>query len=249
MRKLVILFCLLSPGAWAAISTPINCALGTPASSGTSIVTAAMGTVASTCATAASTTTGNHLTAYISYQVVSGGSLTTGCTDTAGDTFHLVSGTVFGVVVIDMAYADNITARAGNVVTCSLSGSGSTRFLYVEEVSGVALTSSFDISAVNGGTGTSLTKAIVTTLSGDIICAIVSGGSSLGTLTAGTGFTKGRAGAQITTEYEIVGAAASYPAAISWTTSSVNTAFMAFAFKSASGAANTRIRHSVRAGN
>src|ERR1700722_6969105 len=91
MRKLLLLFCLLCPGAWAAISAPSNCAINS-GGSGSTISTGAFGTIATSCATAASKTAGNQITVYISYLVASGGSITTGCVDTSGNIYHLVAG-------------------------------------------------------------------------------------------------------------------------------------------------------------
>jgi hypothetical protein len=251
MRKFLLLFCLLCPGAWAAISAPINCAILSGGSSAT-IVTAAFGTVATTCATAAANTAGNHITVFIAYHVTSGGSITTGCVDHAGNTYTLISGTTVtsgSIQVIDMAYADNIAAASGNFVTCSLSTTpvAATTVLYAEELSGVATSSSLDTSVIfSQSSGTSITKNITTSVAGDIIEVVVAANASRGTSTAGTGFTLGHVAAATCTEYDVVTTATTYAAAMSYTTTQP-TLIVAAAFKPATGSPSTHVRHNVGA--
>ena len=244
------------------IGTPFNCAQLLGSGSSTTLVTGAFGTVASGCVTAAAQTAGDHNTVYIGYGVASGGSVTTGCSDTAGNTYVVKVGTVYDGSVVDLAYADNIASSSGNVVTCTLSTSETNRWLYAEESSGVALSNSFD-NMVTGTVVNSIHSAaasIATTQSGEQIVMYLNGAATLGAVTPGSpstspastgaftlGYNPGASGSGSSeaTESQIAGAAGTYSTSFLWT-NNVYVPYLVAAFKAAAGgvtaaASNVRV--------
>lgn len=144
---------------------------------------------ASTIASAAkSTTTGNLLVAVIKWE---GNPTLSSVSDTAGNTWTIIRQRVHGSGNPDvaLAYAENITGNASNVVTATFSSAfAEWRRILVEEFSGIATSSSLDGSYQDStGTTADYTTADITTTTSGLVVLGVGDYASLSSLTGTPG--------------------------------------------------------------
>jgi hypothetical protein len=167
--------------------------------------------------TAASHTTGNLLVVYAQGQILAGRTIT--ITDTAGNTYLQVGGgagaIMVGANVGRMYYAYNITGHASNVVTMTISAGPSNNnyvAISVRQFSGFSTVDPLTNYAFNESLVTTQTAITGGTLrlfgSEGLIFAGIHGGNSVGSFTAGSGYTltqfAGTPGAFFADEYRIV---------------------------------------------
>lgn len=227
--KILAILVLAASTLGAVIQSPpaTNCAQSSVVAGVGAATTAAFGTFGSNCVTPASNVAGRTLVAFYFYQAAT---LTASlsATDTQGNTYlnGLESGPYDGTYV-GFFFAPNIIGGAGNQVTVNLDctscggggGSGISAFsVYTEEWAGVATSSILDAIANGNGFSTSLSMGLTTVSAGDLIIAAINANASLGTVSAGSGYTLGyQANTSAVTQAQVAGAPGSYTAQINWT--------------------------------
>lgn len=137
---------------------------------------------------AKATTSGNCLSAEVKWEETS--ATLTSVTDTAGNTYVIVSQGVHGngSLRTAIAYAKNITGNASNVVTANFSDANPTwRRIIVKEWSELDTNDPLDDSDSSSGSGTSYsTPSLTTTKSGVVVGGVGAFTSLSGITAAGT---------------------------------------------------------------
>lgn len=120
-----------------------------------------------------------------------GGAVTTGITDTAGNTWVLAASVLNGAgEQLDVFYVASCVASAG-ANTLIASGMGGFYFrLNAVEYDGVAASSPVRTTATNSGTGTTAAAGNMTVVSGDLILGVIQGQWDNDNFSAGSGYTK-----------------------------------------------------------
>lgn len=143
---------------------------------GTGVTGSGPGTGSSIASGTKSTTTGNLLVAVIKMETGVNRNVSS-IADTALNTWNIIRERDFSTVsdpTACLAYAENITGNAANVVTATLSGGAEFRQIVVEEFSGLATSSVLDGSYQDaiGSDNTFETGNITTTVAGLVVLGI-----------------------------------------------------------------------------
>lgn len=175
--RLIAAFLLLCAQAWGTIAL-VNTASGSDYSgaSGTTIV-----------ASAIPVTTGNFIAVF--YRAANSSAFTATASDTAGNTYSVVTYATNTSDKCGMLYAKNITGNAANIVTLTLSGAVPFRAVMVLQYSGIDPVSPLDTFAIgNGSASTPTVGPFTTSTANELIVAGVMTNSGL-SFVAGSGYT------------------------------------------------------------
>lgn len=153
---------------------------------GTAVTGTGDASAGSIAAAAKNTTTGNALAVHVKWE--ESVATLTGITDTAGNTYQIVSQGAHanGALRSAIAFCTNITGNASNVVTATFSDANPAwRRIQVEEASGLLTVTVPDGSAVSSGSGTTYSTGAISTSRAGFVFAGVGGFATLSGITAG----------------------------------------------------------------